>query len=204
MPFRPDPFLKRFEPLGRARRRAGIGYGVAVVTVALSTVLRLALSGPIEHAPFVTFYPALAVATFFGGWGSGLLALALATLAADFFFLPPPDRLALSPAIAGDLAAFLVVGLGLVCLVKLLNVAVDRLALQSEKASFLFDAAPAGMLAVDDEGLVQLANAAVERQFGYHQGDLLGKPDRSPRPQRAAQEPRRRARAIPPRSRGPA
>lgn len=40
----------------------------------------------------------------------------------------------------------------------------------------ILDAAPAGMLLVDDQGLIVLANRHVERLFGYEREELLGRP----------------------------
>ena len=38
------------------------------------------------------------------------------------------------------------------------------------------EACPSGMLMVDSEGAIVLANAEIERQFGYARGELTGKP----------------------------
>ena len=63
MPFRPDPFLRRFERLRKLRQRPLIGYLTAIASVAAATALRLGLSGILEGVPFITFYPAVALTT---------------------------------------------------------------------------------------------------------------------------------------------
>ena len=42
-----------------------------------------------EAVPFITYFPAVLVVTWFGGLGPGLLAVGLGGLAADYFFMPP-------------------------------------------------------------------------------------------------------------------
>jgi len=45
-----------------------------------------------------------------------------------------------------------------------------------EEFALLFDSAPNGVLLVDDQGVVLLANAQLERTFGYAPKELTGKP----------------------------
>ena len=72
------------------KRSTLLRYGVATLAVALVVLLKLLLDPLItEHSPFLLLSVAVMVAAWFGGLGSGLLATALATLAADYFFLPP-------------------------------------------------------------------------------------------------------------------
>jgi PAS domain S-box-containing protein len=58
--------------------------------VALLTLVRAALDPVlgVTH-PFVTFYAAVAVAAWFGGFGPGLFALLLGLLAGNYFFVAP-------------------------------------------------------------------------------------------------------------------
>src|SRR4051812_33367854 len=74
---------------GSARSRAW-RYGVALASVAVACGVRVVLDpvlGP--HTPFVTFYGAIALAVWFGGFGSGLMALILGLVTANFFFIAP-------------------------------------------------------------------------------------------------------------------
>jgi PAS domain S-box-containing protein len=66
-----------------------VSYLVAVVVVALATGLRWMLI-PLWGArlPFITFFPAVMIAAWFGGLGPGLLATALATISAVWFLEP--------------------------------------------------------------------------------------------------------------------
>ena len=66
------------------------GYVVAVLAVGLALLVKLLLDPLIdEESPFLLFFGAVIIGTWFGGLGPGLLATALATLTAGYFFLSP-------------------------------------------------------------------------------------------------------------------
>lgn len=62
-------------------------YGLAVVTVAVALLITKALVRYTDVTPL--FYAAIVVSAWFGGRGPGLLAVALSTLAIDFYFVEP-------------------------------------------------------------------------------------------------------------------
>jgi hypothetical protein len=88
VPFRPDPFLTRFEPLRRLRRKPWVGYATAVGGVAAAVGVGLGLDDLVKGAPFITFYPVVILATLVGGFRSGLLTVVLSAPAADYLLLP--------------------------------------------------------------------------------------------------------------------
>lgn len=68
----------------------GRAYAVAGTLVALSLAARLMLSsyfGP--NVPYLQFFPAILVASWYGGFGPGIFATVLSALAAVQLFLPP-------------------------------------------------------------------------------------------------------------------
>lgn len=74
----------------KIRGNAVARYGLAVGLAAGAVLLRFAL----DHAfppgfPYVTFFPAIVVATYFGGYRAGALCATLCGMAAWFFFIPP-------------------------------------------------------------------------------------------------------------------
>ena len=81
-------------------------YGLSVSSVATSLAVA-SLIQPVEHvAPL--FFLAILMSAWFGGTGPGLLAALLATLAFNYFFLPPLYTLRVDPNYLFDLFVFTV------------------------------------------------------------------------------------------------
>jgi PAS domain S-box-containing protein len=114
------------------------------------------------------------VAAFLGGWGPGALAVGLSALAAGYFFVPPFFSFAMSLGDAIALAAFVAVCGIMVGLITLLNEAVDRLSAHEENTRTVIETAPAGMIAVDEDGIITLVNSTAEKLFGYKRSELIG------------------------------
>jgi PAS domain S-box-containing protein len=73
-----------------ARPNAVLRYGAAALFVVAVTVVRLSFFSAMGDAsPFGLFYAAVLLATFYGGWGPGLLALSLSVAAGNFFWVEP-------------------------------------------------------------------------------------------------------------------
>lgn len=62
-------------------------YGIAVVTVGTALLITKSLEQYTDITPL--FYAAIVVSAWFGGMGPGLLAVVLATVALDYYFIPP-------------------------------------------------------------------------------------------------------------------
>src|SRR5437879_3942483 len=77
----PDEVGMREKP--RARM---VAYGVAVLATAVCLLLRWPL-GPVlgDAVPHMTFFPAVMIAAYFGGFWPGLLATLLSAVAANYF-----------------------------------------------------------------------------------------------------------------------
>lgn len=175
MPFRPDPFLARFEPLRRLRKSQPlIGFGIAVAGVAAATVLRLEIGG--VPAPFITFYPVVIVCALIGGFWAGMLSVVLSAVAAEIFILQPELRFALPAVDATMLVLYMFVASLLVVIVTLLNEAVDRLWRQSDNVRIVLESEPAGVIAVDGSGHIVLVNSMAEKLFGYARDELYRLP----------------------------
>jgi PAS domain S-box-containing protein len=171
MPFSPAferyPAVKR---LMRARRHPITSHGIAVALVAAATLTAWAMGDSIFKVPFITFFPAIVLATLIGGLWPGVLATALSALAAWHFFLP-----------AGDLgereslvAAFIFVSAINVVVVALLNAAVEHVVAHEENLRILIESSPTGIVVVDNKGKIRLINSSTEKLFGYGRTELLG------------------------------
>ncbi|TAK10283.1 MAG: DUF4118 domain-containing protein [Candidatus Manganitrophaceae bacterium] len=77
-----------------------MGYGLAVLATASALLLKLAIGTWIESPPFLLFFAAVMISSWYGGLGPGLLATLLAALAdVYFFFLPSQSFSVKSPDI---------------------------------------------------------------------------------------------------------
>ena len=84
-------------------------YAVAIVAVAVAVAIR-ALPAHFfgEVSPFLLLHGAVIVAARYGGRGPAVAAIALATAAADYVFVPPYRSLALTAGAAVELGVFVV------------------------------------------------------------------------------------------------
>ncbi|EHK55453.1 signal transduction histidine kinase [Mesorhizobium alhagi CCNWXJ12-2] len=149
---------------------------MAVAAVAVATLARWALDGQmVEGVPFILYFPAIIIATLVGGFWPGLLATALSTAAALYFFLPPLFGPEFDQRGAVSLLLFIVMSGINVTIVALLDSAVERVMRQVQSVRVLFDSAPAGLVVVDQQGLITLVNGSAEKQFGYDRRELVGR-----------------------------
>ena len=84
-------------------------YAIAIVSVGVATVLRLAIDPYLVGAQFVTFFPAIVITTLISGFGAGFFCAVLSTAAADFFVLEPRWSFSFTvedPANVADLLLF--------------------------------------------------------------------------------------------------
>jgi PAS domain S-box-containing protein len=64
-------------------------YALALVSVGVATVLRIALDPYVVGVQFITFAPAIIITSLISGFGAGFFCVVLSTAAADFFVLEP-------------------------------------------------------------------------------------------------------------------
>lgn len=71
------------------RAREKLAYVLAVLAFALALLARFALDDVLSQGfPYLTFFPAVILTTFFCGTGAGILCAILSGLAAWYFFIP--------------------------------------------------------------------------------------------------------------------
>ncbi|WP_168061200.1 sensor histidine kinase [Candidatus Manganitrophus noduliformans] len=66
-----------------------IGYALAVLATGSALFIKLAIGTLIESPPFLLFFAAVMISSWYGGLGPGLLATFLATMADVYFFFLP-------------------------------------------------------------------------------------------------------------------
>jgi PAS domain-containing protein len=79
-------------------------YGLALASIAVAVLITEPLEGHIDTMPF--FYAAVVMSAWLGGIGPGLFAVFLATLAIDYFLVPPLYELTLKVEHLPRLVAF--------------------------------------------------------------------------------------------------
>jgi PAS domain S-box-containing protein len=173
------------------KHSALLRYGVATLAVALVVLLKLLLNPLItSQSPFLLLSVAVMVAAWFGGLGPGLLATALATLAADYFFLPPQGSFTGLEVVFLPLALFAVQGLVITPLTEALRSARQRaeasmLEAQSHQESLrrseerfrllVEGVEDYAIIMLDTEGSVVSWNAGAQRIEGYRAEEILGR-----------------------------
>jgi len=155
-------------------------YGVAVVSVTVPLLIKKFLLDPSVglEAPFLLFLGAVMVAAWYGGWGPGALALALAVASADFFFLPPLYEFGmLTPGQQITLALFILEAILIICLAERLQVSYRRSEESREQFRLLVEGTrDYALFLLDADGRVASWNFGAQRVLGYEVSEVLGRP----------------------------
>ncbi|OKH42877.1 hypothetical protein NIES2101_32130 [Calothrix sp. HK-06] len=155
-------------------------YGVALLSVALALATNFLLSPYLAPTPTPLFFAAITVSAWYGGFGSGLLATALSTVAINYFFIEPFYSLKMTTVGSlVQLSVFLVTAL----LINLLNEAqrlaqrkaeVNLQALRESEARFgrLAESSIIGIIVADLKGSILEANDIFLQMVGYTKEEL--------------------------------
>ena len=77
------------ETLHRLRKNPLAAYGIALAVFLLATMARYAIESYAPgRIPFIFYFPAVVIASLFGGWAAGALVAILSALAAWLGFMP--------------------------------------------------------------------------------------------------------------------
>lgn len=172
---------RRIVILGRPFARAGSlgAYLGAGLIVAAALGLRVLLAPWLVGAQFITFFPAVVLATYVLGTAAGILSVALSAVAATYVL----GAGGLSFEEANSMALFVAVAAMDVWIISALRASVRRerqlnVSLSESEGMFrdLLNSAPDAMVVVDRLGRIQMINAETENLFGYGATELLGEP----------------------------
>ena len=155
-------------------------YGIAIIAIAVALIARVALASVLTgEASYLFFFPAILIASAFGGWGPGVFATILGLLLGLFFVT---DYRALTSADIVNAAIFALVGVGASWRGELLRRSRAAAAASAEDAfareahvKSILDTIPDAMIVIDRRGSMQSFSAAAERLFGYSASEVLGK-----------------------------
>jgi PAS domain S-box-containing protein len=172
------------------RVQAYLAAGVAVVA---AVVVRLILHAWVsEGLPFLPFFIAVVAASAYGGFGPGVLAAALSTIAASW--IVPPEWLAVGDVSAtGALVRFIFVGAVVAWLNDRLRQArtvqehaAARIAAQEaslrdadlahRRLAAIVESSDDSILGLDMNGIITSWNRGAERLYGYTAAEAVGQP----------------------------
>jgi PAS domain S-box-containing protein len=164
-------------------RSQWFAYAVGFLAVAIGTLLRYALDPLLaDHGVFATYFPAVAVAVFFGRLSAGLWSIFLSTLAADFLFFSPRHSLGIQGSTqAAELLAFMlgagiIVGFG-----EAMHIARNKAAelrkkseANEKKARQIVETANEGIWVLDANARISMVNPRMCEMLGYPVEEMLG------------------------------
>lgn len=153
-----------------------VRYGCAVLLVTLALLLMLALPPIRMGTPFLFFFLAVAVSTWVGGLGPGLLAIGLSALCVIIWAFPPYGTLFLSSWRYVQLIGFLIVAGVLAWLVFALEVALRRTNAQRELLRITMASIGDAVITTDTAGRITMMNNAASVLTGWPAAAALGQP----------------------------
>jgi len=166
-------------------------YGLAILSVGLAAVIRLALVPVLgDRYPFFLFFVAIVVAAGYGGSGPGLLALGLSSLSVTYLFLTSRASPHLMDSNSQLMFCFLTVALAITVLGGSLRAARERARTSSSKLQRAFEDQKAerewlqitlasitdAVITTDPDGLVISLNPVAARLTGWSLHEALGRP----------------------------
>jgi PAS domain S-box-containing protein len=157
-------------PQSRALR-----YGVASARIALALLVSLLLPSLLEHSRYLFFWAAIAISSWFGGIGPGLLTTRLAFVSAEFLLIPPIGVFQPDLESVARLPIFALVTL----LINLPGWRRRRLEEQIRRQGEWFRVTLSsigdGVIATDEDSGVVFMNGVAEELTGWSQAEAMGK-----------------------------
>ena len=149
----------------------------------MSLVVRAALAPYLGDAvPYLHFFPAILLASWFGGFGPGSLATLLSGLAALYYFLPPAGFAIASTNDAVSLALFTTIGVAIASLNGRLRQAHEQARAEAELATAraerlnaIINTTVDAIIVMGTRGSIESFNPGAERLFGYTAAEVIGK-----------------------------
>lgn len=149
-------------------------YGVAIIGVALALFVTTQVDLLAERMSLALFFATVMIATWYGGRGPGLAAIALSLVAAKYFIIPPPYSLIPSIDTVFPLVSFLLLTLLINWLLSAVQQREASFRASEVRYRFLFENNPLPMWVFDQETLRFLAvNEAAAISYGYTRDEFL-------------------------------
>ncbi len=174
-----DSSLSRQQRVEAIKQRSAVWrYGVAAAAVAAATLLTFplqkALGAEAGRIPFALYFPAIVVATLYGGRVPGLLSVLLSALSSAYFFVDPFFSVNIGLSGLVQVGVFLFVSL-------LIHTMTDRRQRADEKArkseewlSTTLKSIGDAVIATDAAGRVTFINPVAQALTGWTEGEARG------------------------------
>jgi two-component sensor histidine kinase len=114
------------------------GFALGVATAAAATLVQLAFRDFFLQLPFLLFFPATLLASFFGGWRAGLACIAVSAVAAAVFFVGRPAAFLLGGPEMLRIAIFVLIALLMVGFIALLQGVSAQLQAEHDRVRLMF------------------------------------------------------------------
>ena len=151
-------------------------YGIAAAAVLGSVLIRMAFGHWMGVSlPFITFFLAIVVSVWLGGFGPGILTLVLTAAIGTYYLALPAGRMTLADW--AGLFLFLVNGYLICFVVSRLRDTQAKLAAQSENLegrAELLDLATDAILSAGPDGRIEFWNRGAEAMYGWTSAEALG------------------------------
>lgn len=129
-----------FEISNRLRARPVLAYGLAVGAFVVALVLRFAVNPYLPAGfPYLTFFPAVLLTTFFCGIRPGIVCGALSVLAAWYWFIAPVGSLALDLQSIVAVGFFVFIITADIMIIGVMHGAVGSLTLEQQRTAQLLE-----------------------------------------------------------------
>jgi PAS domain S-box-containing protein len=154
-------------------------YGCALVSVALAFWVRLRLD-PVfgDRLPIATFFLAVLVSAWYGGFLPALVAVAVGAVASDYFMSEPRGTFAFGFDQKLGLALYLVTAIGIALLAGLMHAArrrAESAARSSVHQAALIDLTHDAVLVWDWNGPITFWNQGAERLYKFSRLEAIGR-----------------------------
>jgi PAS domain S-box-containing protein len=154
-------------------------YGVAVLSVALATAVRLELDPLLgKSAPLLLFAIAVILTSWFGGFWPGLLTIILSLLVSDYFFFEPKYSIFTYDSNLDEIRAVSFGIFGVLCSLVFARLRVGRQAERATRERFRLlveGIKDYAIFMLDAHGRVVSWNPGAERIKGYRANEILGR-----------------------------
>lgn len=148
-------------------------YGLAVLSVAISTLISILFRPQSFITPYLFYYPAILISALYGGMWSGSLATLLSTVSVYYFQFPPHNQFTWNAAHLIR-SIFFATSFGFICWL------IDRhrklIASQAgnDRIEAIVSSAMDAIISLDQEQRIVMFNPAAEELFGWNAVQAIG------------------------------